>query len=119
MKYEVNGWFKHSEEDSFEHGCLSNTAYAVSGKERFIGASIEALLQSLNEFTGNNDKDAVELDACDETGRVDIQVTETEQGHVASPNEIAAWYRGEKRLWSAYYTFHVERVERVSVQLAA
>jgi len=119
MTYEANGWTKFCEEDDFENGCLPKTSFMVDGRERFVGATIDDLLKALNEFTRNDDAEAIELDACDEPGRVDIQIMETAEGYAASKNDIVAWREGKRRLWLACYSFHVEHVERKPIALAA
>ena len=119
MTYEANGWIKFVEEDSFEHGCLSKTSFMVHGNERFSGATLDDLLKALNEFTGNNDAEAIEFDACDEQGRVDIQIMETAEGYAADKSDIAVWREGKRRLWLVCYSFRVEHVERKPVALAA
>lgn len=119
MTYEVNGWVKFLEEDVFSDGCLPETSQMTNGRDRFVGATVDDLIKVLNEFTGNNDADAILLDACGEPGRVDIEVMETSDGYPAAKSVIAAWREGERRLWLACYSFRVEQVERRTVAIAA
>lgn len=120
MSYEVTGFIKFAEEDSFENGCLPETSRCMVDKSmRFVGATKEDLIAALMEFVGCKDKGSVLLDACDEIGRVDIQVMETDEGHTAGDRDIEYWRANMQRLWLCDYSFRVEQVERVTVSMAA
>ena len=117
--FEVNGWTKHAEEDTYENGCIGKSSFSDDRFMRFTGHTVNDLISALMEFTGVNDRDAVLLDACDEEGRIDIQLLETAEGYAASHSDIEKWRNGELRLWLVDYTFRVEQVERRRVALAA
>lgn len=118
MQYEVNGGLKDWEEDVFAHGCQPGTGACTSLNVRLRADSVEELVKKINDFIGNDDLGAVELDACDEAGRIDVQMLETDDGTAPTERELALWKAGELRLWLANYSFQVEAVERRTVELA-
>lgn len=113
--YEVNGWRKFTEEDSYKHGCIGDAHYD-GGKDTFTADTVPELVEKCRAFCGGT-VDGVLLDSCDEDGRLDIQVTEDDDATPASESQIEAWKRGELRLLAACYTFTVELVTRETVQL--
>lgn len=116
-KYEINGWFKFAEQDDWEHGCDPETGYSVGGDDHWSAETVEGLLRSLRHFVGVPHDYEILLDACEEDGRVDIQVLETADGYTASDRDIEKWKQGEIALWSATYSFIIERVTREPVRL--
>ena len=60
--------------------------------------------------------DEIELDACDDVGRIDIQRYEDVDGMYATEPDFALWKKGERRLWLATYTFRVSRCEPVALK---
>lgn len=118
--FEVNGWSKFVEEDIFAEGCIPETSCYYSDKTmRFQASTVDDLIKSVMEFVGCANRAEVELDACDEAGRIDIQMLESDEGNPASPREIEQWRAGNCRLWLANYTFYAEFVDRHPVTLAA
>jgi len=116
--YEVNGWHKFGEQDHYETGCDPDGGYvSFSGNERWSAVTIPDLLLKLRGFVGVPDDYEIELDACEEDGRVDISVLETAHSYVADKWDIEKWKRGELDLWYSTYTFTVEKVERRFVRL--
>jgi hypothetical protein len=116
--YEVNGWHKFGEQAHHEIGCDPDNYVSFSGNERFCAVTIPDLLIKLRGFVGVDDDNAdVSLDACDEDGRVDINVLETADGYVADKWQIEEWKRDEIPLWFSTYTFYVEEVTRRSARL--
>jgi len=118
-QYEINGVHQFTEEDTYNEGCQPN-----SGNSGFLSHikikadTVEELIKKLfSELCFKYDKDAMELDACDEDGRIDISVMEDENGSEATASELKAWKEGNKRLWSGIYTAHVELVERQTVSV--
>ena len=70
-----------------------------------------------SDFIGVDDDYEVVLDACEEDGRVDVQVLETADSYTVDAWQVEKWKRGELALWAATYTFMVEEVARTPVQL--
>ena len=116
-KYEINGWFKFAEQDHWEEGCDPDTGFSFSGDDRYRSATIEDLLKQIRDFVGVPDDYEIELDSCDEDGRVDIQVLETADGYPANDRDIEKWKKGDLALWYATYSFMIERVTREPVRL--
>lgn len=116
--YETRGWIKYAEEDVYANGCQPETGSAASGSDGFAAETVDVLIQKLQEFVGSTSDVDVLRDSCDEPGRVDVQVYETDDASPATPEQIKRWKRGEVRLWLATYTFHVQRVTRETVSVA-
>jgi len=115
--YEVNGWCKYAEQDFYETGCDPDRYVSFSGNERFSAHTLPDLLIKLRSFVGVDDEYEIELDACDEDGRVDIQVMEAADSYIANEWQVEEWRRGEIPLWYSTYTFYVEEVTRRTVRL--
>lgn len=119
MQYEINGCFKSIEEDIFAEGCQPHSGRVALVEVRLRADTVEGLLKKFNNFLGNDDWSAIELDACDEPGRVDVSILENDEGEPATEWQIEAWKNGKQRLWAATYTAHIEAVERRPVELRA
>jgi hypothetical protein len=117
VMYEVNGWWKYAEQDHWKTGCDPDSGYSFSGDDRIYALSISEMLQKLRGFVGVDDDYEIELDACDEDGRVDISVMETNDSYTPTPRQIEEWKRGELALWYSTYTFDVKEVTRKQVRL--
>ena len=115
--YEVNGWHKFGERDYYETGCDPDEYVNFGGQDRWSAVTVKDLLLQLRGFVGVDDDYEIELDSCDEDGRVDIQVMEIAEGYTANEWHIEEWKKGELALWYSTYTFYVEQVERKSVRL--
>ena len=115
--YEVNGWLKFGGRTYYETGCDPNECVHFGGNESWSAETVPELLNKLRGFVCVDDDYGIELDACDEDGRVDIQVLEIAEGYTASERDIELWKWGQRALWACTYTFMVEQVERKSVRL--
>lgn len=80
---------------------------------RFEGQTIEECLEEFKDFVSYNlDDNAVMLNACEETGRIDINVLENNAGYPAGHTEQRLWKKGELKLYNAIYTgYMVMRVD--------
>lgn len=116
MSYEVNGALKFWEEDVYGNGCIGNGG-STWIDIRWRADTLAELVEKLNSFAGNDDPGAVLYDACEEEGRIDIQVLETYESNAPTEADLAAWKEGKRRLWLCDYSFKVERVERQAVNL--
>jgi len=115
-QFEINGGLKMVEEDIFEHGCQLGTAQCWPIDVKLSADSIPALVEKIHAFIGSRPGSHI-LDACDEKGRLEVQVMETDDGNPASDSDLDAWQDGKRRLWLADYSFRVELVERATVWL--
>lgn len=108
--YEIDKGFKYVEEDVYEKGCLPETSQAGVVDISFKAATVEELRKELKDFYGVEDEN-IDLDACDEPGRIDVQVLEDVNGvTVGNDYDIEQWKQGRKRLFLATYTFNVKHV---------
>jgi hypothetical protein len=112
MKYQIRGLWKRAEVDDYEQGCIGPSADHWIDLQ-FTAADIPATIKKAADFVGV-DSDGIELDACDETGRIDFARTETDDGSELTPAEVAKWKAGELRAWYCVYTGYLEKVETVS-----
>lgn len=106
MTLTVIGFLKHSELDRWEGGCDPSTAQAGYFDLRVTGKSVPELSQNIARALCCDNEDLT-LDACDEPGRIDVEVTETAEGSRATASELVRWKRGELDLWTTTYTCHV------------
>jgi len=117
-RFEVVGWMKYAEEDIFEDGCQLNSTTTAFGDDRWSAPTVSNLVEQLRAFVPfTSDGDAMQLDACEELGRIDISGMETIDGNEPTVSQLEDWKRGEYRLWYVTYTFQVERVTRETIAL--
>ena len=114
--YQANGWLKFYELSTYEDGCLPHTGGLIDGQERFTSETLQGLLDGLLTFV-DGERDCLELNSCDELGRVDISVLENADGYRATRQQIEAWKEGKLELWDSIYTFQVEKIQSEVVNL--
>lgn len=111
-RFVVESYHAYSEQDNFKKGC-----YGVGGLREFNYIDIKSSsfdgLKSIitDEFCG--DTDSFELNACDEMGRLDLQVEQTRPFVTTkvSAKTQEKFIKGEIDLWLTTYTFIVKLVE--------
>lgn len=108
--YRADGFFKVSEEDIYEEGCIPNSGSCFSSHEVFRSHSLDSLLDTIAKYVGADRKD-IEVNACDEPGRVDICIMENDDGYPATEKQIELWKEGKTRLWDSIYSFKVYEYE--------
>jgi len=113
VTYEVDGWVKYVEEDNWEEGCIGGIE-SYDGSDRFHASNMPELLEKLQDFVYEG---SIEVDVCDEKGRVDICRMENENGDSLTCAEETAWRKGEGKAWYAVYIFYVQKVTRETVDL--
>lgn len=113
MKYETKGAMKFAERDVFADGCIAEGAYSTFVDYTMQADSIDAILNSIADFVGC-DKSSIEVNACDELGRIDAATMETAEGYAATPNQIERWKTGNCDLWYCVYSFYFDEVTRKS-----
>lgn len=117
-KYETASYWKLAERCTYEQGADPDTAMQWAEKWYISGGTIAEVLTKVRDFCGvSPEDDALLLDSCDEPGRVDVQLLETDEGDPASYAEIEEWKEGGRHLWSVIYSFRIERVTREPVTL--
>ena len=112
--YQINGFIKFAELDNYEQGCDPDSTVMQEVSMTFTGKTIQAVIDQALSFLGM-EADAMEVNACDEDGRIDFQGMECEDGTAPSKAELARWKRGEIKLWAVTYTAHVEEVKPVRI----
>ncbi len=108
--------FKFIEEDVYSKGCLPETAQNFSVDITFTNKSKKGLLAAIKNSFDVKD-DALILNSCEEDGRLDISVMEDEGGYQATPQDIASWKKGKRRLWSSIYTYNINKVNKQIVKI--
>lgn len=111
--FTISGFHKFTEQDDYENGCIGNGSdcfieYAIST------ATPEEMKERIAGFIGCKVED-LELDACEEIGRIECGRTETEEGDEATPAQIEAWKTGKLILFYAVYSCYVHQSLPVSL----
>lgn len=116
--YTAQGWGKFSEVGNYKKGCDPATTNHFGGNDMFTAPTVDELIGKLMAFCDTKDKQNVLINSCDEIGRVDIQVMETDEGYSAGTREIERWKEGIETLWLACYSFHIEKIQAEPVDLS-
>jgi hypothetical protein len=104
---------KFAEIDDYENGCLPETAINFRIDVKFKADTVDDLLEDIKNYFGVDD-DAIELNSCDEIGRIDIATLENADGYNANESEIELWKQGKIELWACTYTYYVDEVKRTA-----
>lgn len=98
------------EEDIFDDGCQPDSGFCKDLDMEFSAETLPELVAAICDWF-EVDEDAIELDACETPGRIDVAVMETEE-FTASEQDIARWKKGKQRLWYVVYTgFLIQQTE--------
>lgn len=111
--YQINGFLKFAEVDNYENGCDPDTSYTQDVQVRFTGKTAMEVIEKAAEFIGvetKGENNGVELNACDEKGRVDFAKMEDSDGTTPSKAQMAAWKQGRETLYYVVYSAYVEKV---------
>ena len=114
--YQASGWVKFYEEDIYEEGCIPHTGGLIDGREIFKADTLDGLINDLLSFT-DGDREGLELDACEDVGRVDISIMENADGCRATKREIESWKQADIQLWDCIYSFRIEQINATPVKL--
>jgi len=114
--YEAGLGIKTTEEDNYEEGCLPETAQAYEFNIEFEGFSVKELLERMKDYFMCEDED-IQLNACDEKGRIDIQLLENAEGYKMNSSEKELWKEGKIKAYLSNYSFHIEKVTREEITL--
>lgn len=119
-QWEVSHALKSLEKDDHEKGCLPET-YQEWPMPHIEGLHAPTLKELMAKVWANlpltRDADAVEYDACEEPGRIDIQGMEDADANEATTEQLEKFKRGELPLFAVTYHFHVEYVTREVIAL--
>lgn len=98
--------------DDFEQGCIGgegdyDTCFAMSIRGNDKDAYVADFARSLGF-----DAKWVEVDVCDEPGRVECARMENRDGNEPTEHETEEWKAGRLKLWYVVYTTYAEQVNR-------
>lgn len=102
MKYFIEGFDVHKEVDIYKEGCQQpyfSTCVAIN----MSADNQDILLQKICDFLDVENND-IEVNACDEKGRIDVQLMEDVDSNKPSKGDIASWKMGKKKLWLSTYS---------------
>lgn len=112
---QFNGYHRLSERDYFENGCDLSSATDTFIEVGVRAENIEELLKRIGELTAAK-PEHITLDACDEPGRIDVQVTENRLGRKANAKELEMWEEGKiPYLFATTYSFYVKEVRTIEL----
>lgn len=106
--YQINGFLVLKEQDDFNNGCLPETQTSLALDLTIKAETKRGIISKLKENFPSND---FEFNACDEIGRVDIQVLEDNDGNEASNQQILDWKKGKQDLYLANYSGMLEEIK--------
>lgn len=112
MRYETKGAFKFADRDIFSEGRVSEGSRATFVDYPLQADNLEQILISIAGFVGCENSD-IEVNACDEPGRIDATIMETAGGFPATPSQIERWKTGDCDLWYCIYSFQFDEVTRI------
>ncbi|WAW10015.1 hypothetical protein NB640_12485 [Oxalobacter vibrioformis] len=120
--YVIDGINKTAEQDDFEQGCILSSGYSTYIAQSFYGNTPREAIEQFMDFVGldpSSDEDcqSVLINACDETGRVDIQVHETPEGCRPDSEHLEEWKAGKERLWLCDYSGYLYQQAKTPVDL--
>lgn len=101
--YSIINFLKFAEEDKFNEGCDPDTAMTSSVDITFEAETIDEVSQKVRDFFGVTN-DSIEFNACDDYGRIDIQIMENKAGDQPTQYELDEWKAGNRRMWACTYT---------------
>ena len=107
-----------AELDDFEQGCIGGGGdYATSYAMRISGRDKSSYIKDFARSLGFDVK-WVEVDVCDEPGRVECARMEDADGNEATEGQREQWKAGNLKLWYVVYTAYAEQVSRHAACLA-
>lgn len=112
--YITLGHIRHTEQDIFTEGCDPSTSNSQWIDMVIKRETKEELVSYLKEYCSATQED-LQLNACDENSRLDIQVMEDEEGLKASKTELALWKDNKKKLFLSTYTFKIYKLDEVTL----
>lgn len=118
--YRVSSIIKHSEEDIYKDGCQGQeSGNTWSEKPCMQAETVEEIIQRCIDFAelDKQTPDNPAYNACEEDGRLDIQVYEDAEGNTLTEKDIKAWKKGKIKAWLATYSFYIEKATHERVKL--
>lgn len=102
------GFIKHIQLDNWYNGC-TDVVQSYFVDHYFECQTKEEAIQHCKDVTGETNENALELNACDHPGRIDIQVQEDENGNRLTPLQWKQFEAGEIDAYLATYSFYFKQ----------
>lgn len=115
MMLQINGFLKHAERDIYDQGCAFDDGFSSDVSISFTAPDWPSLKAHVLSFF-DAIEDSMEINACDEDGRIDIQRMEDADGLAPTERQIDQWKRGELDLWTVTYTGYVQSVSPFKIE---
>ena len=110
ISYRVKGFIAHSMPDNWGNGCDFDKSHTIFGETEWHAATLKGLITQLCDEL-KAEEDDVTLDACEEPGRIDIQVYQLLPfaPHRLSDKARKEWQEGKRQVWLTGYSFYVTK----------
>jgi len=105
---------KMVEVDNYKEGCLPESAQNFLIDVTFRNETKEEIIEDIKDYF---DIEELEINACDEPGRIDFSILENGDGLSASNYEVKEWKEGNIILYHAIYTYQITKVTKEVVKL--
>lgn len=118
MKYQIDNMLRSDQLDRYETGCdgpVTETPLSIA----ITAETTDELFKRMAGSIGADEKeflDQMEIDVCDDDGRVEFSRYETGSGDPATAIDVEKWKKGEKKLYYVTYMAWVEGVVEVSLR---
>lgn len=107
------GFLKHVELDNWENGC-TYTVQSYFVPNYFECNTREEAIRHCKDITGEIGDEGLELNACDEQGRIDVQVQEDENGNRLTPEQWEQFKAGKIDTYLATYSFYFQQSSEIT-----
>ena len=114
--YETSKGLKFVEEDKFKEGGLPDTAQSWEVDITFQADTVKELMIKIMEYF-DVPKEYLELNSCEENGRIDIALLEDRESYKATEDQRRLWKSGRLKLYYAVYSFQVSKTTKEEVIL--
>ena len=116
-EYKVNSFIWHCEEDNFENGCDPETSETNTGEMGISSNKLTDVLEAVKLQLGCKNNDEIELNACEEDGRIDFQFMSLKPFSVfrASDKSLSKFRSGDINLYFNCVSVYVDTVEQLRI----
>tara|TARA_R110000868_G_scaffold33755_1_gene122212 strand:- start:7037 stop:7381 length:345 start_codon:yes stop_codon:yes gene_type:complete len=102
MKLTIREFYKTSEEDNWQEGCIGNMEDSIVDLQVSADSQKE-LMEKASEILGSSYNEIDE----DDDSKINFETIEDEHGLAATGEEMDQWKQGKLRLWHCTYTAFV------------
>lgn len=107
--------YKFSQEYDPEGGCDPRLGMEQYLTVRLESLTIKNMIEQICQMLDVSEDDLI-LDACEENGRIDVQLYENKEGYKALEKDIERWKKENKRLWLCTYTFMIAETQELNIK---